>query len=630
MRLLLFFLLLLAVLSGCAPAPKPSPGLDTTADPELQARQFLQAGNFIEAADEYLRLSGEDKIHSTQYRLKAASAYIEAKDFEQAGKVLDMTEPDKSETIQMLQKTILQTRLALELGQPGMALESINITLPDDVPRSLRSAFHEIRARTYYENKNFPGAAKERLVLAAYLDTPEEIKDNQRQIWQSISSLQLPELENLRSTSSDTLASWMELAILYKTMLQNPKNFKNAVAAWMHRYPGHPAYEYIVPGLISESEQLVLQPDKIALLLPFRGQYQQASEAIRDGFLAAWFAAGDDKPVVNIYDANVININDVYQQAVNDGAEFIVGPLEKEAIASLAEQGNLSVTTLALNEYASGTNIKTNINPDSRIPPLIQFSLSPEDEARQVAERAWFDGHVLALVITPDIPWGDRIYDAFKSRWEQLGGKVLERASFTNESQDFSTPVKALLNIDSSERRVQQLKNKLGRKLKTESRRREDVDFIFIAAAPVAARQLMPQIRYYRAENVPVYSTSHVFSGTVDINKDNDINAINFVDIPWILDLNHEVSLIQQSLNRNWSQNTSSYRRLYAFGIDAYRLIPQLGKLSLHNTNRFEGETGELSMLENGRIERKLRWARFVDGRPVLLDDTNTLIPVID
>jgi outer membrane PBP1 activator LpoA protein len=622
MRLSFIFLLLLAFVTGCGPAPKPTP--EPEADPELQARQYLLTGSYIDAANEYLRLSEVDKLNSIEYRLKAASAYLEGKDFEQAAKILDMTEPDKSETIQLLQKTILKAKLALEQGQSANALQLTQISLPTDAPRSLQAAFHEIRAHAYHNNDDFFEAAKERLVLSTYLDTREEIKDNQIHIWQSISNLQLPVLDNLRTSTSDTLAGWLELAILYKTMLQNKNIFENAIAAWLQRYPGHPAYEFIVPDLINESEQLVLQPDRIALLLPFSGQYRQVSEAIRNGFLAAWFTENNNKPIINIYDANVININEIYQRAVADGAEFIVGPLEKGAIAALVENNQVSITTLALNEYDNGTNIGTNPNSKSRLSPVIQFSLSPEDEARQVAERAWFDGHVLALSITPDTPWGYRVHKAFEDQWEMLGGKILEHVTFNNESQDFSTPVKALLNIDSGENRVKHLINKLGRKLKTESRRREDVDFIFMAAAPDTARQLTPQIRYHRADNVPVYSTSHIFSGIVDINKDNDLNEINFVDIPWILDLNHEVSLIQQALNRNWDQNTSTFRRLYALGIDAYRLISELGKLSLHDANHFKGVTGELNMQKDGTIRRKLRWAKFIDGLPVVQDEVST------
>ena len=41
-----------------------------------------------------------------------------------------------------------------------------------------------------------------------------------------------------------------------------------------------------------------LQPPQIALLLPFRGGYRKAAEAVRDGFIAAWHDAGDYKPAL--------------------------------------------------------------------------------------------------------------------------------------------------------------------------------------------------------------------------------------------------------------------------------------------------------------------------------------------
>jgi hypothetical protein len=59
---------------------------------------------------------------------------------------------------------------------------------------------------------------------------------------------------------------------------------------------------------------------------------------------------------------------------------------------------------------------------------------------------------------------------------------------------------------------------------------------------------------------------------------------------------------------------------LYALGIDAYRMIPYIGKLSLQDTAVYHGETGDLYMNKDGRIQRKLLWARFVNGAPALLD----------
>ncbi|MDZ7735332.1 MAG: penicillin-binding protein activator [Gammaproteobacteria bacterium] len=78
------------------------------------------------------------------------------------------------------------------------------------------------------------------------------------------------------------------------------------------------------------------------------------------------------------------------------------------------------------------------INKGQRLPLLYQFSLAPEDEARQIAERAWFDGHAHALAMTPQNEWGDRVYKAFSHTFEELGGKVLERVSYSSEGQQYS------------------------------------------------------------------------------------------------------------------------------------------------------------------------------------------------
>ena len=349
------------------------------------------------------------------------------------------------------------------------------------------------------------------------------------------------------------------------------------------------------------------------MLLPLSGKYQKSSTAIRDGFLAAWYLDNLQKSEVKIYDANSLNIRDVYQQAVADGVEYVVGPLEKEAVNQLADYGELPVQVLALNRQ--DLNSEESVNKK-----LMEFGLSPEDEAIQVAEAAMSDGHRLALVITPNIPWGDRIADAFKKRWLELGGGILEQGHFETNTKDFGAPVKELLNIDSSEQRGKELRSKLNIKINNVTRRREDADFIFTAAVPGDARQLFPQFRFHRAGDLPVYSTSHIFTGIVDSAKDTDLNGVMFIDMPWILDTTRQLSIIQDALNRNWSQEKSQYRRLYALGIDAYRLIPEMGRLSVEKNSYLNGETGDLTIGTNNIVKRQLRRAQFIEGKPVPLN----------
>ena len=62
------------------------------------------------------------------------------------------------------------------------------------------------------------------------------------------------------------------------------------------------------------------------------------------------------------------------------------------------------------------------------------------------------------------------------------------------------------------------------------------------------------------------------------------------------------------------------YARLYAFGVDAYVMVPQLGRLRAQPSLELPGETGWLSIDENSQIRRRLQWAKFVEGLPELLD----------
>ena len=75
-----------------------------------------------------------------------------------------------------------------------------------------------------------------------------------------------------------------------------------------------------------------------------------------------------------------------------DGAQFVVGPLSKPAVSKLMTEGAITVPTLTLNFAYQTDPLPAN---------LYQISLSPEDEARQVAERAWLDGHNQAISVVP-------------------------------------------------------------------------------------------------------------------------------------------------------------------------------------------------------------------------------------
>ena len=619
MRLTLILFSLLVLLYGCGPTiSKPSPD-QATLNQEQGARDLILAGHFAEAAEKYLQLAEQDKRRGVHYRLKAAETYISGDNFEHGKHILNTLNEKNFSSIQKAHRNILYAWIALSEYKPNLALELLATELPPESIPELTAKYHEVRALALEQNKQYLEVINERILLGNYLESTEKLNENYNLLWAAVSQFDVESLNSYRESSPEIIASWLELAIINKTILANTINLEAAIDTWSQRYPGHPAHYSVIPNLITFSKQMNLAPRQVALLLPRNSALRDASNAIQEGFMAAWYEQENDRPIVKVYDANTQNILEAYQLAVNDGAEFIVGPLEKEAVATLIENNAITVKTMLLNQYEGDVNTEST-TVQTYNPSVIQFALAPEDEARQVAERAWFEGLANALIVTPATPWGERIYGAFQTAWDQLGGRTLEHIRLGPDTQEYSTSIEQILNIDISNQRSKLLKSKLNRKLHTEPRRRQDADFIFIAATPTIGRQLMPQLRFYRAENLSVYSISSIYTGIINSHADADMNNLIFADMPWIVVPSRNYSSLQTTLNNLRNQSGSTYRRLYAFGIDAYHLIPQLGKLASNSSSSYEGQTGLIKLDSTGKLQRQLTWVKFVDGEPQLID----------
>ena len=617
--IILILLISILDLTGCG-SQAIKPETDTLAlEAYSHAQELYQAGNFSAAAEKYLTLAKSYPNNKIKYQLGAVDALIKNQETDRAQQIIDLLPPDKLTDIQLVLKKIYESQILLTKNEIEKAYAQLNILLPPDTPRYVLAEFYETRVIILQLKKEFYAVAKERILLNSYLNDAQDISDNYQNLWQSLSKLSVKELDSYQADSTEILSSWLKLCIINKTMLQNTTNLQAAIAAWQQRYPDHPALVNIIPEIINISQKSGEQPSQVALLLPFANRHKDASIAVREGFMAAWYETRDNKPIVKIYNTDAENVITRYAQAINEGADFVVGPLQKDAITKLIEQSDISVTTLVLNLY-NGKNDISNSSHPSPIPAIIQFGLSPEEEAKQVAERAWFDGHARAITITARDARSRRIHDAFSTHWQKLGGTILEHTSIGQNAEELGIAIKNVLKIDQSEQRSKILRDKLRRNLKSETRRRQDVNLIFMAVPPMIARQLVPQLRYYRTDDIALYSISDIYTGHINTREDNDINGVFFVDMPWVIDPENEYSPLSRMIERYRKPAHSAYRRLYAFGIDAYRLISRVAELSLRPTRQYEGKTGYIKIDKEGKVERRLIWAQFVQGKPKLTD----------
>jgi hypothetical protein len=150
------------------------------------------------------------------------------------------------------------------------------------------------------------------------------------------------------------------------------------------------------------------------------------------------------------------------------------------------------------------------------------------------------------------------------------------------------------------------------------------IDVVFLAAFPIQARQIRPQISYQYRGPLPVYATSHVYAGLVNASQDLDLEGVVFTDMPWVLSPESVEPEIQRTFEQQWRELREGYNRLFAFGIDAYRLLPYLGPTRGTTQATIAGVTGELRIEADGRIAREGAWAQFRDGVPVSLGRSGT------
>ena len=290
------------------------------------------------------------------------------------------------------------------------------------------------------------------------------------------------------------------------------------------------------------------------------------------------------------------------------GVQLVVGPLEKPLVKQLAARPQLPITTLALN-YSEG---------EQGPAQLFQFGLAAEDEAREVSRRARADGLHRAAALVPKGEWGDRVLKAFRQDWEANGGSVIgiERV---DQPVALAQQIADLFQLRQSEGRAKSLQSTVGTQVAAQPSRRQDIEFIFLASTPQQAQQIKPTLNFQYAGDVPVYATSNVFSASGDQNQYNDMNGVMFCETPWLLDANGP---LRRQVTAQWPQAGGSLGRLYAMGVDAYRLAPRLGQLKALPDSRIEGESGSLGMAAGQRIERQLPWAKFVGGQVTRLPDT--------
>lgn len=322
----------------------------------------------------------------------------------------------------------------------------------------------------------------------------------------------------------------------------------------------------------------------IALILPLESPaFSEAADQVKAGFIAATMREEPLQLVIRIYSTgdDPLDILLTYHEALDAGAEFVVGPLTRDGVAAIASSQRVTVPTLTLNTVDNTTAIPTQ---------LFLFGLQMEAEASQVAQLARGSGKTQALIIGDNSALSKRLQAAFSERWQREGGAL----AFFRHIDD--------------QQQLPQLK-----KLSS-----NDNQLVFLALGADKARIVRP----YIAADVPIFATSQVYTGNDNTLLNNDLNEIRFVDMPWLLQSDHPAVM---AYRQNRTIKNMDMERLYALGIDAFRLMTHLLDPLFINEISFDGVTGFVRAAPANQFIREPVSAQFIQGQVQLLDIQRTI-----
>lgn len=498
----------------------------------------------------------------------------------------------------------------------------------------------EIQTRLFAKQGMWADAAN------SVLNTTQSEKDKVDQAWSWIK--QLDDQALLKADKQfPALRPFIALRNLTKQYAESAAQLRQGIRQFQLSYPGHMLATYL-PEDIEKAKQISAPALKeVAVLLPLSGRLASTGEAVKDGMMSAYYQQlstqqdTDSLPALRFIDT-VGKSPEALIEALGE-AKFMVGPLLKETVEDLVPLLPTGVNMLALNRVeeeiaSSSVQVNSPLKGASKavvselettaLTEVRYFALAPEDEAEQLAQFIFEKGLRAPIVVASQSSLYTRMHDAFKDRWYQLHRQRGTKAHVTtvtfNDSASLREGITQALDVAQSNQRINQIEYMVNEDVYNMPRSRRDIDAIVGFASPQDTELLNPIIEAslnpYDGKQVPVYATSRSMDYDSGKNQWRDLQNVRFIDMPWMMP-SHQWPRLAEETKAVWPTRTTMQNRLFAFGVDAYNLLPQLGILTVLPYLEFHGLTGDLRLSEKGEVTRHLPQAVIRNERVQMLTE---------
>ena len=630
------------VLTGCGSTPKtqskpvvvePTPIETTQVEDNVTPEHKL-----LEAKKVWERTRNKEQRDTLL--LQAADLYLQNQQPVLAQQVLYEVKEDGISGVNQSYYSLLVTKAYA--GMPDASAEEL-LAMLDGVTGTGETAFQkaELQTQLFTQQGNLAAAANS--VLKTNLTDDEKVQ----QVWQWITSIPASSLDSVGSAYPD-LSPFITLRELTVENASSPEKLAKSLQQFKQVYRGH-VLENALPENVIEATQLTdAGANDIAVLLPLSGRLARTGQVVKNGIMAAYYTDVEKRqdehllPRLRFIDTNEVDTQHLLSE-IGD-TKFIIGPLLKDTVERLIPSLPLGVNVLALNRpdelpdnasakglatgssnlaiaddaLASGTGLagddtQNELHSLGLPTSLNYYGLAPEDEAKQLAEFIFNKGYRAPIVIAAQSSLYQRMDDTFKKHWRILNNQEnKQRANITsvsfNDSNSLREGITQALDVAQSNERINQIEYMTNDEVYNMPRSRRDIDAIVAFASPQDTELLNPIIEAslnpYDGKQVPVYATSRSMDYDSGKNQWRDLQNVHFIDMPWLMP-SHSWQPLQQEVEQAWQNQNTMQKRLFAFGFDAYQLLPQLGMLNTLKYLSHEGLTGTLSLNQQGEVIRK-------------------------
>ncbi|MDG6773999.1 penicillin-binding protein activator [Thiomicrorhabdus sp. ZW0627] len=393
-------------------------------------------------------------------------------------------------------------------------------------------------------------------------------------VWHTLSqAFDTPEkIDELSQNSDPKMQQWGSLL----DAMQQPGLYAVQALSDVASFETGALYNHHLIQALKERLKTSQSVRQIAVLLPFKGKYQHISEEIRNGLLKAYMISNRSISLKFYDSSNVDEVLQRYQQAKEDGADLVIGPLTKGAVEKLV--GHNITDVLALNS-ADNAEFKT-------------FNFRSQNESMQITHQLEGNAYQRIAILSSDNNRDIETARTLQSQWLSNPDNAAVLHLYPVKNPNLRQALGKIINEEASQARYNNLRWLLSENIEFFPRTRQDLQAIVLIGNEQQVAVFHPQFEFFQLK-LPVYATSNLTPNDLqNIKRNKDLENVIFPTIPAVF--------TPQALNTP----------LEAFGWDSFMLATQLDKLA-PNLCLTQGQSGILYLNEDQQIGKKLIWAQY-------------------